>query len=95
MNYDWNLELGSVDEYFHSQPRMSSPYPLHFHSDATPHGLRVPPANLIPTDGTPYELIPIDPQKVGGGVACDLVKADPKEGGDIHTNVQIGPQSSF
>ena len=37
MNDDWNIELGSVDEYFHSQPRMSSPYPLHFHSEIPNH----------------------------------------------------------
>ena len=57
--------------------------------------LRVPPATLIPRDGSPYELIPIDPSQVGGGVACDLVKAEPAEGGDIHTHVQVGPLDTF
>jgi len=57
--------------------------------------LRVPPAALIPRDGSSYDLIPIDSRQVGGGVACDLVKAKPEEGGDIHTNVQIGPLHSF
>jgi hypothetical protein len=57
--------------------------------------LRVPPATLIPRDGSPYELIPIDPKVVGGGVACELVAAKPSEGGDIHTNVEVGPLNSF
>lgn len=48
--------------------------------------LRLPA--IIPADGTPYELIPIDPDKVGGHMSVKIVT----EGNISHyTNVKVGP----
>lgn len=53
--------------------------------------LRVP--EKIPTDGTPYKLIPVNPQRTGGLVIATLGKDE--EGLSIHTEVSVGPVSVF